>query len=141
MEPKTFYLLAADMMLFAHALFVAFVVLGLFLVLCGKLLSWGWVRNRTFRLVHLLAIGVVVLQSWLGVVCPLTTWEMALRAKAGDATYGGSFISHWLETLLYYNAPAWVFVVCYTLFGLLVLVSWFWVRPNPSTRRGKHRAG
>lgn len=141
MEPKTFYLLAADMMLFAHVLFVAFVVFGLLLILCGKLFSWNWVRNRTFRLAHLLAIGVVVLQSWLGVICPLTTWEMALRAKAGDAVYGGSFISHWLETLLYYNAPAWVFVVCYTLFGLLVLVSWFWVRPNPSTRRGKYRAG
>ena len=140
MGSKTLYLLAADMLLFAHALFVAFVVFGLLLILGGKLLSWGWVRNRVFRLAHLLAIGVVVIQSWLGVICPLTTWEMALRAKAGDAVYGGTFISHWLDKLLYYNAPAWVFVVCYTVFGLLVLVSWFWVPPKPSSRQGKHRA-
>lgn len=135
MESKTFYLLAADLMLFAHALFVAFVVFGLLLILSGKLLSWSWVRNRVFRVAHLLAIGVVVVQSWLGVICPLTTWEMALRAKAGDEVYGGTFVSHWLESILYYNAPAWVFVVCYTVFGLLVLVSWFWVRPDPFARK------
>ena len=34
--------------------------------------------------------------AWIGMICPLTTWEMALRAKAGDATYSGSFIAHWL---------------------------------------------
>ena len=61
------------------------------------------------------------------------TWEMALRTAAGDAVYGGSFISHWLESLLYYHAPKWVFMVCYTLFGSLVVVSWFWVRPRPFT--------
>ena len=132
MESQTFYLLAADMLLLTHVLFVAFVVFGLLLILAGKLFSWGWVRNRIFRLAHLIAIGVVVVQSWFGVICPLTTWEMALREKAGDVFYGGTFMSHWLETILYYNAPAWVFVVCYTIFGLLVAVSWFWVRPNTS---------
>ena len=132
MESQTFYLLAADMLLLTHVLFVAFVVFGLLLILAGKLFSWGWVRNRIFRLAHLIAIGVVVVQSWFGVICPLTTWEMALREKAGDVVYGGTFMSHWLETILYYNAPAWVFVVCYTIFGLLVVVSWFWVRPSAS---------
>ena len=132
MESQTFYLLAADMLLLTHVLFVAFVVFGLLLILAGKLFSWGWVRNRIFRLAHLIAMGVVVVQSWFGVICPLTTWEMALREKAGDVVYGGTFMSHWLETILYYNAPAWVFVVCYTIFGLLVVVSWFWVRPSAS---------
>lgn len=41
-----------------------------------------------------------------------------------------ALIAHWLQTLLYYDAPAWVFVVCYTLFGLLVVGSWFSVRPR-----------
>jgi hypothetical protein len=91
-------------------------------------------------LAHLIAIGVVVLQSWLGIICPLTTWEMALREKAGDAVYAGTFVSHWLETILYYSAPAWVFVLCYTVFGLLVLASWFWVRPHPFTTPINHDA-
>jgi hypothetical protein len=72
-----------------------------------------------------------VVQSWLAAICPLTTLEMTFRSRAGDAVYPGSFIGHWLETLLYYDAPAWVFVLCYTAFGALVLASWFWVRPRP----------
>ena len=138
MESRIVYLLAADVLLFTHVLFVAFVTFGLLFIFAGKLFSWPWVRNPWFRLAHLIAIGVVVLQSWLGVICPLTTWEMALREKAGDAVYAGTFVSHWLETVLYYSAPAWIFILCYTVFGLLVLVSWFWVRPNPFSTLKSH---
>ena len=131
MDTNLIYLVVADTVLLIHALFVAFVILGLLLVLVGGLLRWPWVRNRRFRLTHLVAIGIVVLQSWFSVICPLTLWEMSLREKAGDATYPGSFVAHWLETLLYYRAPEWVFILVYTLFGALVVASWFWVRPRP----------
>ena len=130
MDAAFWYLLAADLILFTHVLFVAFVVIGLLLILIGKPLHWAWVRNRWFRIAHLLAIGVVVLQAWLGVICPLTILEMWLRERAGDAVYAGTFISHWLETILYYQAPAWVFIACYTAFGALVALSWFWVPPR-----------
>ena len=130
MNSPQLYLLAADALLLLHALFVVFVVLGLVFIFIGKTQAWSWIRNPWFRLIHLIAIGVVVLQSWLGVICPLTTWEMALRQKAGDVVYTGSFIAHWIETLLYYQAPAWVFGLCYTLFGAIVVVSWFWVPPR-----------
>jgi len=109
---------------------VVFVVAGLVLILTGKVLAWSWVRNWWFRVAHLAAIAVVVLQGWFGVICPLTTLEMALRREAGDATYAGTFISHWLESILYYRAPAWVFAASYTAFAALVVLSWIWVRPN-----------
>ena len=128
------YLIAADAVLLLHVLFVAFVVAGLLLIVMGGVLSWFWVRNRTFRVLHLAAIGVVVVQAWIGMICPLTTIEMWLRSNAGDAVYQGSFISHWLESILYYQAPAWVFVVCYTAFGIVVAGSWFLVRPRPRSR-------
>ena len=131
MDTPAFYLLAADLLLLTHTLFVAFVIFGLLLILVGGFRGWPWVRNPYFRTTHLAAIGIVVVQAWLGIICPLTIWEMALREKAGDAVYAGAFVLHWLEQLLYYNAPAWVFVVCYTLFGSLVLASWYWVRPRP----------
>lgn len=130
MESETLYLLAADALLLVHFLFVLFVVAGLLLVLIGGALSWRWVRNARFRLAHLAAIAVVVLQSWFGMICPLTTWEMTLRSKAGAATYAGTFVSHWLETLLYYEAPAWVFAAAYTAFALLVVLAWVWVKPD-----------
>jgi hypothetical protein len=125
------YLLAADAILLTHVLFVVFVVAGLILIVLGRFRAWRWIRNPWFRYAHLAAIVVVVLQAWLGRICPLTIWEMALRAKAGAGGYEGSFISHWLQALLYYEAPAWVFTVCYTAFGLLVALTWFWVRPRP----------
>lgn len=130
MESETAYLLAADALLIAHVSFVAFVVIGLLSIVLGGLLSWQWVRNWWFRVFHLVGVAVVVVQSWFGVICPFTTWEMALRAKAGDATYGGAFIAYWLSELLYYEAPAWVFVVAYTAFGFGVAASWVLVRPR-----------
>lgn len=130
----TLHRLAADFILVVHVLFVAFVLLGLALVLAGKPLGWSWIRNWWFRIVHLGAIAVVVLQSWFGVICPLTTWEMALRERAGTAVYTGSFMAHWLEELLYFDAPPWVFVAAYTAFGALVALSWFLVRPHPRRR-------
>lgn len=130
MSKDSLLLLLADGILVLHVLFVLFVVLGLAVIYLGFFLKWSWVRNKLFRIAHLLAIAIVVLQSWLGVICPLTTWEMALREKAGAVTYSGSFIQYWLQNLLYYSAPEWVFIVVYSVFGALVVFSWFLVRPN-----------
>lgn len=133
-DPTAAYLVAADLILFVHALFVAFVVFGLVLILAGKPLGWSWVRNPWFRAAHLAGIGIVVLQAWLGAVCPLTTWEMDLRRRAGEAIYSDSFVAHWLGRLLYFQAPAWVFACAYTVFGAVVVLSWGWVRPRPFGR-------
>lgn len=133
MSRELLLLLLADGILILHVLFVCFVVIGLFAVYLGYFLRWQWVRDLKFRLLHLVAIGIVVMQSWLGVICPLTIWEMALRKEAGAATYSGSFIQHWLHQLLYYTAPEWVFMLLYSAFGALVLASWFLVRPKRRT--------
>ena len=135
MEPSTRLLLAADAILLLHALIVTFVVAGLILLFVGKVRRWCWVRNPWFRVIHLLAISVIVVQSWFSVICPLTTFEMALRSRAGETVYTGSFIAHWLERFLYYQAPPWVFIVCYTAFAALVVGSWFWVSPRPFANR------
>ena len=135
MNEPFFYLLAADALLSLHIMFVAFVVLGMLFIFTGAALSWTWIRNPIFRIVHLLAIIVVAVQAWLGVVCPLTVIEMNFRARAGDAVYNGTFISHWLQELLYYAAPDWIFKVLYTAFGMLVIISWILVRPRPLRKR------
>ena len=139
MSDSSLLLLVADGILLLHVLFVAFVVIGLILIFTGKLRCWSWIANPWFRLAHLAAITIVVVQSWIGAICPLTSLEVALRSRAGETGYSGSFISHWLDTILYYQAPAWVFVVCYTVFGAAVVASWFWVRPRPLTRSSSER--
>lgn len=134
MSRASVLLLLADAILVVHVLFVCFVVFGLLAIYLGYALNWQWVRNLRFRLLHLVAIGIVVVQSWLGMICPLTVWEMALRKQAGAGTYAGSFIQHWLHQLLYYSAPDWVFMLLYSAFGLLVLASWFLLRPGSWSR-------
>ena len=51
------YGLLADGVLVLHFLIVAFIVIGLVLILAGGMLSWRWIGNLWFRLLHLAAIG------------------------------------------------------------------------------------
>ncbi len=138
MRDEPLYQLLADAVLMLHFALVALVVGGLVLILVGNMRAWRWVNGLWFRLLHLAAIGVVVAQAWLGATCPLTSLEMWLRARAGATTYNGSFIEYWLQRLLYYEAPSWVFTLVYSLFGLLVAATW-WRFPPTIKRKGASR--
>ena len=130
MNAAAWFQLLADAVLVAHTGVVVFVVFGFVIVVLGNLARWRWVNNLWFRLCHLAAIGVVVAGSWLDLVCPLTDLEMWLRRQAGQTACAGSFIQYWLQRILYYEAPGWVFTTVYTAFGLLVLASWFLFPPR-----------
>ncbi|MCH7671175.1 MAG: DUF2784 domain-containing protein [Proteobacteria bacterium] len=127
---QQFYQLLADAVLILHTLIVVFIVVGLLLILIGGVRKWTWIVNPWFRVAHLVGIGTVVLQAWLGVLCPLTTLEMWLRQQAGSLIYRESFIQYWLQKILFYQAPLWVFAVAYTAFALLVLMAWLKFPPR-----------
>ena len=129
------YQLFADLVLALHVSIVIFVVVGLLLVVVGNLSGWDWVNGLWFRLAHLLAIAIVVTESWVGFTCPLTTLENWLRVKAQHVTYAGSLIEHWLSRLLFYEAPSWVFTLAYTAFGTLVLLTWWKFPPKRQAGR------
>lgn len=124
----------ADLVLVLHFGIVVFVVAGLALVVAGNLAGWGWVNAWWYRSAHLGAIAIVVAESWLGITCPLTTLEAWLRAQAGSTGVTRGFVEHWVQRLLFYEAPAWVFSAGYTLFGLLVVAAWW--RFPPGRRSG-----
>jgi hypothetical protein len=138
------YQLLADVVLAIHFCVVLFVVGGLVAIGAGNRRQWRWVNGWWFRLTHLAAIAVVVAQSWLGQLCPLTTLESWLRVRAGADAYDRSFIEHWLQTLLYFEAPFWVFTAAYTAFAALVLLAWWRypprLRPRTSVSDEKKRA-
>ena len=119
------YRLIADAILVVHFAFVVFVVFGFMLILTGLLARWSWVHNSIFRIAHLAAVGFVVLQAWLGQLCPLAFWENELRRRAGESGYTGTFVEHWLRDVLFYQAEPWVFTTIYTCFGALVVLVWF----------------
>lgn len=124
------YAIAADLVVAAHFAYVAFVILGLLVVAIGGLRGWQWVRNLWFRTAHLAAIAIVVAESWLGITCPLTTWENALRRRAGQETYRGDFIGTWLHDVLFFELAPDAFTTLYTAFGAAVLASWVFVPPR-----------
>jgi Protein of Unknown function (DUF2784) len=128
------YRLLADIVLIMHAAFIAFVILGLVLILIGAVRSWGWIRNIWFRLIHLLAIGIVVAESWFGGICPLTEWESRLREAAGGVGYRESFVAHWLHELIFYDIAPRTFTALYTGFGIVVLLVWLGVPPRGTWR-------
>ena len=139
MSPSVFYRFLADIVLVAHFTIVLFVIGGLVLIVLGNWLRWSWVNGVWFRAAHLASIAIVVAESWFGITCPLTTLEVWLRGSAGSSSYRKGFIEHWVQRLLFFDAPSWVFVLAYSIFGLLVVVAW-WLFP-PRFSRVRNESG
>jgi uncharacterized protein DUF2784 len=85
------YRLLADLVLLAHAAFVAFVVFGGLVVLRWP--RWVWI--------HAPAALWGVLVEYVGFVCPLTPLEILLHRRGGEPGYTGDFVDHYLTALLY----------------------------------------
>lgn len=81
----------ADLVLVAHAAFVAFVLLGGLLTLRWPRIAW----------IHLPAASWGAGIEFLGAICPLTPLENQLRRLAGEQGYGGGFVEHYLMAVLY----------------------------------------
>jgi hypothetical protein len=116
----------ADLVLLVHFAFVLFVVGGLALIWIGAAAGWSWVRNFWFRVAHLAAIVFVAGEALVGVWCPLTLWEDALRGVQGEK----GFVARWIHRLMFYDVPGWMFTIAYVLFALVVALSWRLVRPT-----------
>ncbi len=85
------YLIAADLVLVVHALFIGFVVVGSFL-------TWRWPR---IIWVQLPAMVYGALVELAGFACPLTALQNYLLRRGGQAGYRGGFISHYLIRVIY----------------------------------------
>src|SRR5262249_22958865 len=107
----------------------AFNVFGLVAIPAGKWLGWGFVRGFWWRFAHVLTLAVVALQAVLGRACFLTIWENALRANA-DAAEPPPMIAAWVNSVLYWDLPLWVFAAGYVAVLLYVLLLWRWVPPE-----------
>jgi len=122
----------ADGVLVLHVAVVVFVVGGLVAIWLGRWRGVAWFDRPGFRFAHAAAIAFVVAESWLGLACPLTTLEHALRRQSGALApvRPEGFIAEALSRLLYWDAPAWVFTFAYTAFGVLVAATWWRLPPR-----------
>ncbi len=125
------YAYLADLVIAVHFAYVAAVLLGLVLIPLGFFFRWKWVRKFWPRVIHLAMIGIVAYQAWLGIECPLTTLEKHLRTLADIDVYPGSFIGHWIDRILFCQAPPWVFVTAYTAVAAVTVLLTLLVPPEP----------
>lgn len=124
-------MLPADIVLTIHFLYVLFVVGSLPVIWLGAWFKLTFIRNRWFRYLHLAAILLVVTESLMGVVCPLTAWENTLRQIETE----GSFIQRWLHQIMFYDVPEGALTVVYILFAGLVAMTFKWVPPDTHGKR------
>jgi hypothetical protein len=117
----------ANVILVVHFLFVLFIVGGFGAIWIGWWLRWKWIRNSNFRIIHLGAMIFVAGESLLGYLCPLTVLEDMLRGGAQAQPPG--FLQRWISHLLYYDFPGWIFTVTYTVFAIMIVATYFIVRP------------
>jgi hypothetical protein len=124
--------IAATLILLIHLGIVAFNVFGLAVIPVGGWLRWNFVRGFWWRFVHMLSLAVVALQAVLGRACFLTIWERALQANA-DAAEPSPMIATWINSVLYWPLPLWVFAAGYVGVLLYALMLWRWVPPRIRT--------
>lgn len=118
--------MAAAFILAIHLVVIAFNVAGCVLVPVGAWRGWHWVREFWWRLAHLLSFAVVAAQALAGRACFLTIWQ----ADAAGSSHAQPLIASWINRLIYWPLPLWVFAVLYVLVFVYVLALWVWVRPQ-----------
>lgn len=108
-----------------HLAIIAFNVAGCVLVPIGAWRRWRWVRDFRFRVAHLTSLAVVALQAVLGRACFLTIWQGDLSGVVQTQP----LIAGWIERMIYWPLPLWVFAVAYVVVFAYVIALWIIVRP------------
>ncbi|OHE61078.1 MAG: hypothetical protein A2Y36_17215, partial [Treponema sp. GWA1_62_8] len=96
----------ADVIVVVHFGIVLFCIAGEIMILLGAASGWRWIRNLTFRLLHLGMVLFVAAEALLGIICPLTEWEYDLRLSAGqEYEEGMSFVARIIRKIIFYEFP------------------------------------
>lgn len=124
------YTLLANLIVAIHIAYVVYVVGGLAAILIGAWRGRKWIRNPWFRVTHLLAILIVVMEMFLKLNCPLTTWENQARAAAHQPVDGSAFMDRLLTFILISDAPRWVVNGAYFVFAVAIVATFFAAPPR-----------
>ena len=104
----------AEAVLATHLAIIFFNLFGLVAVPIGAVCGWRFVHIRWWRVLHVASLAVVALQATLGRACILTLWQARLEGSATAAP----LLMRWVEGLVYWRLPLWVFAALYiVVFG------------------------
>ena len=127
------YALLADLIVAIHIAYVFYVVGGLVAILIGAWRGREWILNPWFRVTHLLAILIVVMETFLKLNCPLTNWENQARALGQQPVDGSAFMDRLLSFILIGSAPRWLINGAYCVFAIAIVATFFWAPPRWKT--------
>jgi hypothetical protein len=127
--------MAAISVLALHLAIIAFNVAGCVLVPIGARRRWRWVRGFWWRLAHLLSLAVVAVQALAGRACFLTIWQ----GDVSGTSHVQPLIASWINRLIYWPLPLWVFAVAYVVVFVYVIVLWACVRPRMPWHRNTNQ--
>ena len=112
--------LLVDIILILHFLVVIFITVGFLLVAIGYYYDWSWIKNFKLRLFHFGLMFIVTFETLVGITCPLTSIENYLRGINNSK----SFISFWIEKIIYWDFPTSFFMFLYFVFLGWTLLMW-----------------
>lgn len=112
-----------------HAIYTFFIIIGFILIWIGYFAKWKWVRNYTFRVVHLSMMAFVGFEAVFNIECPLTWLEYRLLTLARLKHGNMPFIAGFVDKILFYNFPIWLFNAIYASFTIILVATWFIVKP------------
>jgi hypothetical protein len=119
---------AAAVILALHFLVVAFNIFGMIAVPLGARRGWRFVRVAWWRILHLALMAMVAVQALFGRACILTIWQTALE-NGGDPAAAQPMIQRWMEAVLFWDLPPWLFAAAYTVLFVYCLALWVVVPP------------
>jgi hypothetical protein len=122
--------LLAETVLIAHLVVIAFNVFGLIVIPLGGWRRWGFVRMRSWRLLHLGLLAVVALQALVGRACILTI----LQDTMVGAETRTPLIMGFVNRVIFWPLPLWAFAAIYVLVCVYAAALW-WIVPPTSRPR------
>ena len=116
----------SEIVLFFHFIVFLFITVSFFLIPFGYFQKWKWVKNKYYRLTHLVLMGVILIETILGFMCPLTILENFLRNNIEV----DNNLTQIIHQIMYWNLPNYQFIILYILSFSYLIFLWFFFKPN-----------
>ena len=116
----------SEIVLFFHFIVFLFITVSFFLIPFGYFQKWKWVKNKYYRLTHLVLMGIILIETILGFMCPLTILENFLRNNIEV----DNNLTQIIHQIMYWNLPNYQFIILYILSFSYLIFLWFFFKPN-----------
>ena len=116
----------SEIVLLFHFTIFLFMISSFFFIPFGYYKNWKWVKNKNYRLTHLFLMGIILIETILGFMCPLTILENFLR----NGTKVNNKFTEIIHLIMYWDLPSYQFIILYLLSLLYLIFLWCFFKPD-----------